>query len=808
MAKVKFGLSLVGLGVWIWLLSRPLGPLPPLGKFLSPTEGFWQNCEGERIDFSADENLPGLKAEAQVWWDERRVPHIFAANAHDLFYLQGWVTARDRLFQMEIQTRAAAGRISEWIGAEAAVVNDRKMRRLGLPYAAGLAWETIQKDPLSREIVDAYTAGVNDYIHSLGYSSYPVEFKLLNVQPEDWSPLKTCLLLKIMAYDLTGRTDDLGFTGLVSALGRETFDMLFPAYPDSLDPIIPKTHQWEFDAKQVPAPEGYDPAKKIAAIPFAQPDENNGSNNWVVGPAKSANGHPMLANDPHLGLKLPSLWYEVQLSMPGMNVYGVSLPGSPLVVIGFNEKVAWGLTNAQRDVVDWYQIQFKDASRTEYKWGEGWEKTKFVFEKMLTKGRGEWIDTVAYTRHGPVTFDQSFTIGDAPINIACRWTAFERSNELLTFYKLAQSKNYADYREALTHYQCPGQNFVFACSDGDIAITQQGQFPLRWTDQGRFLLDGSNPAHEWAGWIPTEQNPTEKNPEQGYLSSANQHATDATYPYEIYGSYEHYRNRRINQVLSALSGATVDDMKKLQNDNLNLKAVENLDTLLSMVDEGKLDARKKEALADLRRWNRMNEADLTAPSVFELWAYFLRADIFDDEYNRIKGETPYPKDFTIAGLVQHHGDMVLIDNVNTPEKESLRDLVNISFGEAVDSLQRWSAGHNGSAWKWSDVRGTEINHLIRQLKPFCRRDIHSDGNATNVNSVKAEHGPSWRMVVEMGPEPVAWGVYPGGQSGNPGSPYYDNGVDVWARGDYFPLHLFTKGDEKNAAVKLVQTYKP
>jgi penicillin G amidase len=811
MQKVKFGFSLILLLAWCWLLNRPVSILPPLGKFLSPTQGFWQNCENAEIAFDEEVTQSGLKGEASVLYDERRVPHIFAANMHDLIFLQGYVTARDRLFQMDVQTRAAGGKVSEWFSVEAAINNDKRMRRLGLPYGAERALAEMEKDPATKEILAAYAEGVNAWIHSLSYAEFPVEYKIIHQAPEDWTTLKTCLLFKMMALDLTGRTDDLSFTHLLALAGRPGFDIMFPLFPDSLDPIIPKEKLYDFAPVTVTAPASYRPDGLLLDLEYPQPDENNGSNNWVVSGSKTATGYPMLANDPHLGLSLPSLWYEVQLNMPGMNVYGVSLPGAPLVVIGFNENVAWGLTNAQRDVLDWYRITFRDETHKEYKFGDGWEKTRFVYEKMNIKGKGEVIDTVMYTRYGPIVYDKSYSQDGMPLYIACKWAAHEPSNEMLTFLKLATAKGYDDYYSALQYYECPGQNFVFASNANDIAITQQGRFPVRWKDQGRFLLDGSNPLHDWQAWIPNEQNPTMKNPAQGYLSSANQHAVAPNYPYEIQGSYEHFRNRRINQVLSQLTEATIGDMKKLQNDNFNLNASENLDTLLKMLDRNGLNASAQSALKDLEGWNLMNDSNSTAASVWEAWTLAIREGTFDDEGQKSSRPItfPYPKDYTISWMVKNDPGNLFFDNVTTTETEHSGIIVTRAFSHAVATLEQWRAEHDNKPWMWSDYRGTEINHLVKLFKPFSRFDIRSGGAPSNVNSVKKGHGPSWKMVVQLGEKgPVAYGVYPGGVSGNPGSHFYENGVDVWASGNYFDLRFFNSPKADNPNVKFVQKFKP
>jgi penicillin amidase len=362
-------------------LDKPLGKAPALGKFLSPQTGFWQNAEpfdaipGEELSF------PSLKGNAEVFFDERLVPHVFADNEEDLYFVQGYLHARYRLFQIDLQTRAAAGRASELAGTKA-INFDKEQRRLGMVFAAENALREIEKDPLSRSIFDAYTAGVNAYIDQLTEAQLPIEYKLMQATPERWSNLRTALLLKMMAKMLSSGTEnDLSNTNAKSIFLPEQLKRLYPQVPDSLLPIVPSGTVFAKPAVVPVAPASADSLyfshrDTIEVHAHYQPDPDNGSNNWVVAGSKTKSGAPILANDPHLELSLPSIWYEMQLTTPTSNVYGVSLPGSPMVIIGFNDSIAWGVTNSQRDVKDYYEIKFKDDSRKEYWYNGKWEPTR------------------------------------------------------------------------------------------------------------------------------------------------------------------------------------------------------------------------------------------------------------------------------------------------------------------------------------------------------------------------------------------------------------------------------------------------
>jgi penicillin amidase len=309
-----------------------------------------------------------LQANGDVYFDERLVPHIYANNDADAYYIQGYLHAKFRLWQMEFQTHIAAGRLSEIRGKDsAALAIDKFFRRLGMVYAAENCVQFMEKDAAMKKTLDAYTAGVNAYIDNMKQGEIPFEYKLMNYKPEHWTNLKTALFLKLMSFDLTGRDDDITYTNGKNSFGYDEFMKIFPNTQDSLDPIIPRGTTFEKPAINVSTPTLKDSIYLMQAIAFNDkqifnPDIANGSNNWAVDSSKTKSKRPILCNDPHLGLSLPSLWYEIQITTPQYSCYGASFPGSPAIIIGFNNNIAWGVTNAGRDVKDYYQLEFKDAS--------------------------------------------------------------------------------------------------------------------------------------------------------------------------------------------------------------------------------------------------------------------------------------------------------------------------------------------------------------------------------------------------------------------------------------------------------------
>jgi len=804
MRYLKIGICLLIPFIAIFCLNRGFGSLPPLGKIMDPVNGFMANAEtaGDLKDYEVD--FSKYNVAGSVYLDDRLVPHVFGADEKSIYFIQGYITAKYRLWQMDIQTRAAAGRLSEIFG-EKFIAYDLEQRRKGMIYAAEKTVTEMQKDKAMFNSVDAYTQGVNAFIgeqNEMTYAEYPIEFKLLNYEPEAWTPLKSALMMKYMASTLTGFDDDIEMTNLQKLLNESDFNALFPDYSDSLDPIIPTEKVYEFSPDSLTtnvASIHNHYFNKVVDIFESQHEKNQvGSNNWALAGSKTKNGNPILCNDPHLQLNLPSLWFEIQLNGAGINCYGASLPGTPTVVIGFNEKIAWGVTNAQVDVRDWYTIEFKDNTKSNYKYGDAWRATTQRIETINVKGGDTVIDTVIYTHYGPIVYEEAVVANGkntpqsvARIGMAMRWMAHESSAELKTFYLLNRAENYADYREAINYFSCPAQNFIFAAYDGDIAITQQGKFPIKYKGQGKGVLDGTNPFNDYKTYIPAKQNPTIKNPSRGFCASANQHPTDSTYPY-YYTSYdfEYYRNRIINTTLTALNAATIDDMKALQQNNYNLTAKEALAVMLPLINNpcGTHNATCDKFKA-LQEWDFMNDANAITPTYFQIWWDTLYNIIWDEMVSDEIAFTKPNNYFTISAMRNFSHDHVLFDILATNDKkETLSDLIQISFNvmaKTVDSL----ALIDEAQLTWYLHKHTNIMH-ISQIPAFSRLAINNGGYKNIVNATSETHGPSWRMIVELSSPVNAFGVYPGGQSGNPGSKYFNNFVDDWAAGKYYPLYLF------------------
>ncbi len=789
-----------------YVLNHSMGKMPALGKFMDPFSGFWQNAEWEgqapdlqTLDFPVNEDV-------SIYMDERKVAHIFASNDHDLYFAEGYMHARMRLFQMDFMVRVASGRLSEMLGPDALRI-DRYFRRIGFGPSVKEAMMKLPEDRMAKDAIDAYTDGVNAYIRTLEYKDYPVEYKLLDAKPEKWSAEKSIYILHLMSYNLVGKDEDLEMTNALKFYGRKLFSEIYPDFPDSLDPIVPIGIPFPEDTFHLSPPPDYIPTDLIALNRSMQPNRYNGSNNWAVAPWKSKDGVALLANDPHLGLHLPAFWFEIQLHGPGQNVYGASLPGTPGVVIGFNEKIAWGVTNAGRDVKDWYKLRFTDKSRKEYIYDGAARPTRLEVEEIKIKGAPSFYDTVLYSHYGPVVYDRNYgyTRDSLRTGLALKWKALEPGGEIKAFLLLNRAGSYSDYKQAISHFEVPAQNFVFASKDDSIAIWQQGKFPLRWKEQGKFVMDGSDSRYEWAGTIPQEDNPHVVNPERGFVSSANQHPTDSTYPYYYNGYFEYFRNRRVNNMLYAADSHSIskETFQRMHNDNFSLYAEAILDLALPELEKESWGVRGSDLLNAFRYWDHYYGPDDHEPVYFEIfWKHF--SNLLDEKSRTHHIRLPQPDKYVVILLAKKNPAHRLFDLDSTSKKEDLGDLFVMAFEKTIEEVESIES-ESGRTPTWAVFKNTTVAHWISALEAFSVSHIHIGGNYGIVNATAHDHGPSWRMIISLGNPTRAWTVIPGGQSGNPGSPDYSNQIDTWAEGRYYEARFLQEAPQgKSSSFKRIK----
>lgn len=802
MKSLKFLIGVVVLFVLIYLgdtYGLVGSRIPGMAALLNPFTGVWQQAEALKV--AEDEVIIPASVAGQVVIDQRGIPHVFAEDESSALFLQGYLHARDRLFQMEVSARATSGRLAEILGPDL-LERDRTQRRKGMLVAAQRTAAAWLRNPETAAAINAYCAGVNAYISALSPEDYPVEFKLLGFAPELWTPLKSALFSKSMAETLCFRNRDLATTNARALLGDTLFQHLYPAYNPDQSPVI-STEPW---LKQEPVINQATSGTTIGALSFpelAQAPEGIGSNNWALSGSKTASGAPLLSNDPHLSLTLPSIWYEIHLVYEGTNVYGVSLPSLPSILIGFNEATAWGITNVGQDVADWYKINWTDTTQTHY-WLDGEAvAADIIKDTIYVRGAAPTIIETPWTVFGPVVYDQP---EDEYYNLALRWVAHdapfrEDSDNVEAFLNMAKATSLEGYIAALGAFDNPGSNVVYANQANDIALTVTGHFPVRHPQQGRFVQDGSKSANAWSGYIPYDEVPRDVNPPRQFVASANQRSAALSYPYYYLGSFDDYRGRYINRHLEGIENARPEDMMALQYDAHSLRAEEAVPLLLKALAESPAQWKNtSKGIALLEAWDLVYRAEAQAPIVFDSWLDSLYKLTFDEVYALNSEDRPvlFPETWRFIELLRDQPDDLIFDHQSTAQKETAQDLIRQAFEQTMGAVSPiLEAGTT-----WSEHRGTHIRHLAN-LPGFDSGLIHSDGAKETPNALSNNFGPSWRMVVSLEKPLRAWGVLPGGSSGNAGSPFYTEGIEEWSKGEYFELSLYRKAEEVPARQRLV-----
>jgi len=810
---VRFLLSSSAAIILIVLLSNPLGQLPPLGKFLDPVKGIWQN--GLIADVPSDKTIQinGITDEVKIVFNERGVPHIFAENNYDLYFAAGYVSAMHRLWQMEFSTHASVGRLSEIVG-ERALEYDKYIRKLGMAYGAEKMLEETRKNEPVMDALQAYSDGVNAWINQLDPKHYPFEYKLLDYAPEPWEPLKTLALGMNINKTLSSGNRALKMSYLEAAWGRESITRLFTARPRFDNPII-QSKNWRFDNISPTPPENNFIPQFVFDNLLQERDPNVGSNNWAVSGRKTAHGDALLATDPHLGLTLPSIWYEMQLNAPGINVYGVTFPGVPAIIMGFNEKIAWGNTNTGNEVFDIYEIETDSLFQNYYYDGE-WIPLQFRKEIYSVKGSEQVIDSIAFTHHGPVLYrsSESSFASNIPVSHAISWTGLEAGDVIGPLQKINSSKNFTQYRDALSGLNAPPQNYVFASTQGDIGMQLNGLWPNKWLHQGMFIGDGRSPEHDWQDYLPFEYLPYEHNPARGFVSSANQEPTDSLYPF-YHGWYfaSPARSNIINNALKNNDNIDVDDMKALQQNSSNFWAEQYLEQMtdsvlliVSNTDTLENKARIEETIEMLLQWNKINEAQSTEATIFETWRKETFIKLWAPVMEPVKdfGTIYPPIDISYSVLFQQYPVEIYYDIVQQYPPTSL--LLFEGLQATLSKLEKEN-GPIGESWHWWKHNGSTINHLLN-IESLNEPRLKNKGSSQSPNAISGPNGPSWRMVTQMSEPIKAWGVYPGGQTGNPASKGYNAFINDWAEGNYYELTLFKNAREAVENSQSVLTLQP
>lgn len=730
----------------------------------TPTDRLMQLAEASLAQVQGNIELAGLGDSVEVLRDRWGIAHIYAQSTEDLFFAQGFVAAQDRLWQLEMWRRTGEGRLSEIAGPQA-FERDRLARLLR--YRGDMDAEWTAYHPQGRTIITAFVNGVNAFIEHCA-DNPPVEFKLTGVEPEPWTP--EVPLLRMAGLPMTRNAlAELRLARTVNELGVEEANRR-----DQPDPWQELRVPRGLDVSEIPAEvidvleTGYAPLPRIPVLEqfrteSAPPDTDQppaGSNNWVVSGSMTTTGQPMLANDPHRRISLPSLRYLVHLRAPGWNVIGSGEPALPGVAIGHNERIAWGLTIVGIDQQDIFVEQVNPTNRNEVRWRGAWEPLRVEIDTIWIKDEGPREVELKFSRHGPIIFEDTLHHRA----YAFRSVLSEPGTAgYLASLRLDQAQNWEEFLAAMDHWLVPSENMIYADVDGNIGWQAAGMTPIRsGTWVGRLPVPGSG-RYDWRGFRPMRQLPREHNPARGYITTANHNIMPPGYSPPLgYSWASPERYHRLDDVLSDSSGFSIEDFERLQQDVYSNGAAQVKAVLEGMSFE---DARLDRARALLVDWDARLNRDSPSAALYEAWR-----------------------------ATSHN---TLSDMIGTPSRRD--SLLRISLAAAIDSLER-SQGKDWSAWRWGKMHQTLFTHSVSSA--FDLPAVERPGDRTTVN-VTGQHGASFREIIDLADWDNSVGTSVPGQSGQPASPHYGDLLELWANGQYFPLAYTREAVETNMEHRLV-----
>ncbi len=786
--------------MWTVFLAFGFKNIPAFGPLLDPRAGIWV----ARTALEDNKIVTGLGAPVDVFVDKAGVPHFFAADEFDLYRAQGFVMASQRLFQMDISSRVTAGELSALVG-QAALMMDQFFLNFGMRESAQLELKKYAEDSITLRSLQAFVDGVNAYVDQM--SGLPPEYLVLNARPKRFEPIHVIHMAKLLTFNLSGRSFDLAITQVQQKLGTAKTLELFPEFLPARfeDFILSHTSTEPKRKREIPDRFTFvSQLKNIPQLPLANP--GNGSNNWAVAGKKSSTGFSIMANDTHLGLSLPNVWYENQLSCPEFNVYGVSLNTIPGIVLGFNRDVAWGTTNGTTDVLDFYEIEFEDENSLRYKYGDSWLDAEYFKHVIFVKGEAPRTHYVLLTRWGYVVYREG------RMGLVADWLGHKAKGlELTSVRRLFSARDYRECLQSLASWKAPLQNFI--CVDKhNISLQHTGLIPKREIGIGRFIMDGSKVGDPLGQSLPEGAVPALINPTEGFVLSANQKVIGPALPYYLGWDYEEpFRAREIRQFLNSKNKLSPEDMIFLQNSALDGQARVLLPLMLAYGPRAQdLSDPQRELLERLKKWNFLMNSQDYEPTFFKAWLQQLNQQIFADEYD-LGTQKFYPKSMRLAWLIERASkdpngiDADWVDIKNTPKRENLSDLLTSSYLKAWQDLTDQFHNDNYKHWRWGYKTNPILRHVGR-IPGFARQVLQMDGSSEGVRGLNNFHGPVYKIVVAFKKNlPEGWIQLPGHNDGNPISPDYDRHVDDWAKGRMRRVEFYQTLDEARA--RSVRTYR-
>lgn len=792
---------------WLWL---GLGVLA--GASIGGAVYAWKKTSNRyQAQANGGFKLAGLKEVVEVWRDHWGVPHIYAQNEHDLFYAQGFVQAQDRLWQMELHRRIGLGKTAALFGRKTLEI-DRFAHRVGLPRAA--ANDLSALDSESAAVLDAYSAGVNAFIKQ---GKLPIEFSLLRLQPDPWRPLDTLAFIKTFAWSLSSNFDlELTRARLVKRLGGRLASKLEPIYPKGQPLVSPPGADYQGAAADI---------LKCYADNLLMPmlSEGGGSNNWVISGKRTQSGKPLLANDPHLPLQLPGLWYEMHLECPTLKAIGATLPGTPTVAIGHNDNIAWGATAAMSDLQDLFIEKFLPEQPHHYFRSSLWREAETIKINISVKGEPDHQEEVLVTHHGPV-------IADLPVitqnndqyiyKLSLKWTGYQPSNLLGSFLSLNRAKNWSEFRTSFQNWPAPGFNMVYADTQGNIGYQLIACPPIRKTGGGTLPLAGWDSENDWQGTVPFDEMPSIYNPEDGLIITANNKIVDDDYPYHISSDFVNgYRAERIRELLADNYQVTVEDCRQIQGDFTTIAGRQFAKLLLDKIVVDDLSPIAAQAIKEFEGWQGQATIDSVAQTLYQLTLQQLLervlGGLLGEELHPFLGRSEagfaklnsYTSRFipTLLKMISDDDDTLLVE---LPSPRTWAELLQGSFEHSVSQLSK-RFGQNPKLWQWKKLHFINFEHPFgtanRAMRPLFNRgpypiggDVETPAQMAFPALGTAQGGfevtgwaVSYRQIVDLADLNNSWMCPATGQSGSPFSKHYDDLIKLWLNNELHPM-LFEK----------------
>jgi len=786
--------------------------------------------------------LPGLDGEVEIFRDSMGIPHIYAATEHDLFMAQGFVHAQDRFWQMDFWRHIGSGRLSEMFGS-AQLETDMFLRTLGMDRVAK---EELQLATESeRAILDAYAEGVNAYLAQRQGSSLSLEYAVLGLltpdyTPDDWTPIHTITWAKVMAWDLgSNMSTELMLARLSKAIGPERTAELVPAYSVDAPVIIP-------GSGQIPIVEISQEYALADLVDFSSLEmrisalkdllggegEGMGSNNWVISGERTTTGSPILANDPHLSLQMPAIWHEIGLHCRPLgetcpfDMAGFSFAGVPGLIIGHNDHIAWGMTNVGPDVQDLYIEKINPDNPMQYEYNGEWVDMTVIQDEILVAGEDPTPITIRYTRHGPILSDVDEGMTElaettnldlpSPYALSLRWTALEPGRVLSAILSLNAAQDFDDFRDALSKFAAPSQNFVYADTAGNIGYQMPGLIPIRASGNGLAPSPGWVDDFEWTGYIPFEELPYAYTPPEGYIATANNAVVGPEYPYMISSTWDYgFRASRIIELIEADASLSVEDMQAIQGDNYHAMGPVLIPVLaLQEFDDPQLI----DMVAFLQGWDYQSDIDSAEAALFNAFWRNLILVTFTDELD--SGDTPSgSRAFVIIESLLVDPDNTWWDDMQTPEVEDRDDVLRAAFAAAVTEMQD-RFGVKTEDWSWGELHGTTFRNgtlgesgiapieALFNRGPFPTAGGSSIVNAngwTETDGYQVNWVPSLRMIIDLSDLSNSLAITTTGESGHAFHPNYIDMADLWRNIQFYPLMWDRQEIEAEAPNLLILT---